>query len=576
MTCSYSRFILFVLVTGFLVGTAPLNCEAIMVDQTNYEQFAFDITEPLVFSTLTGNRTQDYVTCIDYDEAGNLYLAGITSDTGDYDDNCDSFIMKINGTDFSPISYITIKGSNYDWVHDMCVKSGRVYLVGNTGSDDFPVENAYCDTFQNSTDCFVMCFDANSMEVIFSTYLGGEHVDTGEAIFVDNEGSIFVTGKTNSNNFPVHNSYGNFTGDSPFPPSDVYVVKINSSGNSLVYSSIIGGDAGGEVGLALVGDTLGNAYVAGVTTSEDFPTVNAFNATSNGIGLGYLNDGFVFCLNSTGNGLIFSTFIGGENSETFYDIVLDSNNDVWVCGLTESSDFPTVDNSLEFQGDMDGILFELCSNGSVLLYSSFIGGSDRDVCNSVGIDERDNVYVCGYSCSENFPLIQGASNLYITNKFFASDGFLLKISPEKSIQYSTRIGGRGSDSCKSIAVGRNGSVFVGGIAGSDDFPLRREISGPSSDIMSRGDGFALVLLDISDEDGDSFPNWWEMVNGYDPLNPNAPVIEILQWYAPVILIGVSATLLVIILILGRHRIKSWIGRIKPSHELPPTMEKRNE
>ncbi|MHA1663006.1 MAG: SBBP repeat-containing protein [Candidatus Thorarchaeota archaeon] len=560
-----SRFLLLVLVAAFLIGNAPLNCEAVIVHQTNYEQFSFDITEPLVFSTLTGNRTHDPVYCVDFNEAGDLYIAGITSDTGDYDDSCDIYLMKINGTDFSPINYTIIKGSDYDWVNDMQVKSGRVYLVGSTGSDDFPVENAYCDSFQNSTDCFVMCFDANSFEVVFSTYLGGEDVDKGEAVFVDDEGSIYITGETSSYNFPLVNSFGNRT-----RYSAVFIAKLNASGNDLIYSSVIGGENGDAIGFALVGDSQGNAYVAGVTTSDDFPTVNAYNATPNPVGPGYRNDGIVLCLNATGNGLIFSTYLGGTQSETFYDIALDSDNDVWVCGLTQSTNFPNIDELLEYQDDMDGVLFELSSNGSELLFSTYIGGSDRDVCNSLGIDERDNVYVCGYSTSEDFPLYQAPSNLYITGRFFANDGFLMKISPEKSILYSTRIGGSSSDSCNSLAVGRNGIMFVGGSAGSADFPQRREISAPSLDILSRGDGFALILLDISDEDGDIFPNWWEIVNGYDPLNPNAPMMEILVWYAPVILtIGVSVTLVVVILVLGRHRIKSLIGRRKSGIDLPP-------
>ncbi len=307
LTQIFPRILLLILVAGFLIGTAPMIGTAAIMDITSPEESVINITEPLVFSTLTGNRTQDYITCVDFDEAGDLYVAGITHDTGDYYDILDSFLMKINGTDFSPISYITIKGSGYDWVKDMHVRSGKVYLIGSTNSPDFPVENAYCDTFQNSTDCFVMCFDENNLEVVFSTYLGGDHVDTGEAIFVDDEGSVFVTGETDSDNFPLINSYGNET-----RYNAVYVAKLNSSGSELIYSSIIDGDSGGEVGLAIVGDSQGNAYVAGITTSEDFPTINAYNATSNGVGPGYRNDGFVFCLNATGNGLIFSTYIGGE------------------------------------------------------------------------------------------------------------------------------------------------------------------------------------------------------------------------------------------------------------------------
>ncbi|MGY5871497.1 MAG: SBBP repeat-containing protein [Candidatus Thorarchaeota archaeon] len=561
------RIVFFVLMAVFLIGSVPLDCGAVIIDQTNYEQFSFDINDPLVFSTLSGNRTQDLVHCVDFDEAGNLYIAGVTKDTGDYDDSSDSFLMKINGTDFTPIYYTTIKGSGYDYVNDMTVHSGRVYLVGNTNSDDFPIENAYCDTFQNSTDCFVMCFDANTFEVLFSTYLGGDFVDTGEAIFVDDEGSVYVTGDTNSYNFPLVNSLGNYTGISVYSHPDIFVTKFNSSGNGLVYSSIIGGDSGGEVGKALVGDTQGNMYVAGITTSEDFPTVNAYNSTPNPIGPGYRNDGIVFCLNASGNGLLFSTFMGGEDSEVFYDIALDSDNDVWVCGYTKSDDFPTINNFQEYDGGTDGILFELSSNGSSLLFSSYIGGSDYDVCYSIGIDERENVFVAGSAHSENFPLLRPHAPLYKIQYNHVCHGFLMKISSENSILYSTLIGGYSCDSCRSIAVGSNGAVLVGGISSSENFPLRREISGPSSDI-SQGDAFALLLLDISDEDGDNIPNWWEIVNGYDPLDPQAPIVEVLSWYAPVILTtGVMTSLVVVILILGRHRIKRALGRTVVSSDV---------
>jgi hypothetical protein len=338
------------------------------------------------------------------------------------------------------------------------------------------------------------------------------------------------------------------------------VAKINSSGNGLIYSSIIGGDSF-DVPFALVGDSQGNVYVAGVTTSEDFPTMSAYNATSNGVSQGGSNDGIVFCLNSTGNGLIFSTFIGGEGSEGFYDIELDPDNDVWVCGYTESNDFPLIDNIQGNQHDTDGILFELSSNGSALLFSTYLGGSGHDVCYSLKMDERENVFIAGYTSSDDFPVFRLQQFFYNHIYDFVYDGFVMKIDPKKSIQYSTLVGGSSSDSCRSLVVGRSGAVFVGGTTGSDDFPLRHELSGPSIDITGSIDGFAVVFLDISDEDGDGFPSWWEMVKGFNPLDSNAPLSEILIWYAPVILTaGAATTLLVIILVFGRHRIKAMLGR----------------
>ncbi len=555
-----SKMLVLIVMIGYLLGTTSMSSIYHPLVMIDYQNTPIAITEPLIFSTLTGNRTQDYITCVDFDEYGNIYVGGIIQDTGNDDDNCDSYLMKINGTDFTIIYYYTIKGSDFDFVNDMTVHSGKVYLVGNTGSPDFPTENAFCDTFQNSTDCFLMCLDANSLDLVFSTYLGGEHVDTGESIFVDNEGSIFITGETNSYNFPQMNSYVNYSGSSIWPLSVTYVAKFNSSGNGLIYSSLVGG-SGGDISFAITADSQGNAYVAGITTSDDFPTINAYNSTSNGVVPGIKDDGIVFCLNSTGNGLIFSTYIGGTASEVFYDIALDATNDVWVCGYTESDDFPVVGGLQGNMGDVDGILFQLSSNGSVLLSSTYLGGSDYDVCYSIDFDERDNLYIAGSTISDDFREVRKVSLLDQSNRHYGYQGFIMKISPENSILYSSLVGGQGVDDCRSIAVGNNGTILVGGYSSSDDFPLKREISASSYDILKYGDGFAFVLLDVSDEDGDSFPNWWEIVNGYDPLNPEAPIIEIVIWYAPAIIAtGIGTALIIIILYISRHRIRLLLGR----------------
>ncbi|MHA2397022.1 MAG: SBBP repeat-containing protein, partial [Candidatus Thorarchaeota archaeon] len=514
-----------------------------------------DVDEPLVFSTLTGFRDYDEIVSVGLDNAGNIYAVGHIRQliNDEYDGN--GFLYKINGSDFTLIYDRIFGGSRGESVNDMFVDPlGRVYIIGTTSSPDFPMQNAYCNTYQNSSDCFIMCYDADG-EIIFSTYFGGEWTDYGESIFVDDEGSIYVTGSTHSFNFPLVNSYSNKTGG-----SNVFVAKLNSTGNGLVYSSIIGGDDQ-ETGLGLTVDSHGNAYIAGSTLSEDFPTVNAYDDTP------YLpptvfgiNEGFVFSLNSTGNGLIFSTFIGGSDSDIFYDIELNAEGRVWVCGFTESDDFPTLNSYQEHSDDWDGIIFELTSNGSVLLFSTILGGQENDVCYSMDFDERDNVFVTGTSRSDEFPLVRAQKSLYDNYWYSDSDCFVMKISPEKSILYSTFVGGEEGEAGRSIAVDENGAAIVGGYTSSDDFPTRREIS--EKYIDRYGDGFVFILLDIGDEDGDNIPNWWETANGYDPLNPEVPMPEFLTWYASTILmVGVVSSLTIIILWFGRHRIRSWTGRV---------------
>jgi hypothetical protein len=548
----WSDFILLVLVFGFLNSFTIMNTGANSMVLSSSDETNPIANEPLLFSTLTGLASYDEIISVGLDDADNLYVTGIAKDTGDYDNPWDCFLWKINGTDFSLIYTTVFGGTGWDSVADMFVSPlGRVYITGSTNSPDFPVQNAFCSDYQNGSDCFIICFDTNGEDLLFSTYLGGNGGDKGESIFVDAEGCIYVTGSTESSSFPQINSYSSYSGW-----SDVFVVKFNSTGNGLLYSSLIGGNEA-EVGVTHTVDSQGNAYVAGSTISEDFPTVNAYDNSSGQLSSIGPNEGFVFCLNSTGNGLIFSTFIGGTESEAFYDIDLDSQGDVWVCGYTESNDFPMIDSFQQYHDWTECVIFELNSNGSVLLFSTIFGGQDYDVCFSMDIDERDNVYVAGSSSSSEFPLVREDRSYLSTYWFTASNCFVMKISPEKTILYSTFVGGRSSETGRSIVIDENGAAFVGGTTFSDDFPLRRAISEPANDIMSSYDGFAFILLDISDEDGDNIPNWWEIVNGFDPLNPDTSLMEVLSWYAPIILsVAVVAALTMVILCLGRNRIRS--------------------
>jgi len=538
-----------ILIFGLQDGALSLNLDGTAVDLPGSNPKGLDISEPLIFSTLTGLRDYDEIVTVGIDNAGNIYAVGNIRQFINLEYSHDCFLYKINGSDFTLVYEIVFGGSEADFVTDMFVDPfGKVYVTGNTYSSDFPIQNAYCNTFQNRTDCFIMCFSTDG-EIIFSTFLGGQELDYGESIFVDDEGSIYVTGDTESWDFPLVKSYSNYSGW-----SDVFVAKLNSTGNGLLYSSLVGG-AEGEVGYGITVDSQGNVYVAGVTISEDFPTVNAYDETSGELSNIGPNECFVFRLNSTGNGLIFSTFVGGSDSEGFYDIELDSQGNVWVCGYTVSNDFPTVNSFQDYGDGQDGIIFELSSNGSALLFSTVLGGQEQDWCFSMDFDERDNLYVTGVSSSDEFPLVRDQKALYENNGYRASDCFVMKISSDKTILYSTFVGADASESGRSIVVDENGAAIVGGWTSSDDFPIRREISKKYVDRY--GDGFVFMLLDIGDEDGDNIPSWWETANGYGPLDSDVPMYEFLTFYAHTLLVvGVATSMTIIILWFGRHRIRS--------------------
>jgi hypothetical protein len=559
----WSSLFLSILVFGLLIGTTTANLSGNVIDVSDSDQTNTTVSGPLQFSTLTGIQGYDQVVDVGLDDAGDIYVLGAISDS-DESNPQDGYLLKLNGTDFSIIYELTFGGSDWDNPLDMFVDpTGRVYVTGSTNSPDFPLQNAIIDELQSHTDCFIICFDVDPETMIVSTYFGGYGNDIGESIYVDTEGSIFVTGDTGSVNLPLVNSYSNHTSS-----SEVFVLKLNSTGTGILYCSLIGEDRynGGK---ALTVDSQGNAYVAGITTSENFPLVNPVDSDAGPLGYDG-NEGIVFCLNSTGNGLMFSTLFGGNERDIPYDIELDSHGNVWVCGWSESEDFPDKDGFQNYTDDSDCFIIELSSNGSVLLFSTLFGGDESDGCYALSFDERDNVYAAGGTSSLDFPRVRPATSLYQhNNRLRGPDVFVMKISPEKTILYSTPIGGASSDWGRALVLDENGAVIVGGYSPSDDFPLRRELSDGSYDIGRTGDGFVFKLLDISDEDGDNIPNWWEIANGYDPFDANTPILEFLVWNARlVVAISVLSIIAMTAIWSYRDRIRSWTRRKHVSPDVP--------
>ncbi len=195
----------------------------------------------------------------------------------------------------------------------------------------------------------VAAYDATSPLVIdpalsYSTYLGGSDNDFAGSIAVDSAGNAYVTGFTTSTNFP--------TTPGAFQPtfggsSDVFVTKLNPTGSALVYSTYLGGTGDDDSGGIAV-DSAGNAYVAGVTSSANFPTTpGAFQLT-----LGGSTDAFVTKLNPTGSALAYSTYLGGTGDETCDAIAVDSAGNAYVTGQTGSTDFPTTSGA--FQPTLSG------------------------------------------------------------------------------------------------------------------------------------------------------------------------------------------------------------------------------
>jgi hypothetical protein len=269
--------------------------------------------------------------------------------------------------------------------------SNASILYATTGSTSF------------SFDAFVTKLNASGSGLLFSTLLGGNNDESGNGIAVDANGNIYVAGHTTSTNFPVANAIQG--APTTTTCSDAFVTKLNPSVPSYVFSTYLRGNQC-EAAMAVAVDSSANVYVTGQTSSTDFLTLNPFQAAISGFG----QDAFVTKLTTDG-ALTYSTYLGGGGSETGQAIAADSSGNAYITGFTSSSNFPTQNAIQPFAGQGfsgDAFVTKLSSNGSALIFSTFLGGSGGDTGRGIAIDSANNVYVTGYSDSFEFPLVQGA------------------------------------------------------------------------------------------------------------------------------------------------------------------------
>ena len=299
----------------------------------------------------------------------------------------------------------------------------------------------------------------------FSTYVGGSSDDSGSSITVDSYGNTYVTGYTQSIDFPMVNAYNNTFGSKYAGGNDdVFVFKLSASGNSLIYSTYVGGN-GIDDGFGIAVDSLGVVYVTGSTSSSNFPTVSAYNSTFGGF-----NDVFMFKLSASGHTLLYSTYVGGSDNDYGNSIALGPDGTIYVTGVTFSRNFPTVSayNST-YGGNGDVFILRFPVNGNGLVYSTFVGGSNYDYGSSIAVDSSGSVYVTGSTDSGNFPTKNAYNSTFGGNQ----DVFVFKLYPDNNtLFYSTYVGGNGNDFGSSIAVDSSGNAYVTGSTDSGNFPTK--------------------------------------------------------------------------------------------------------
>lgn len=431
--------------------------------------------DPLIFSTYLGGNSADEAVSIAVDTLGNAYLTGSTNSTNfpvadplqsDCPGGCanvSAFVSKLaaNGSALVYSTYLGgIGGGNGNGI--AVDASGDAYVTGTTNSTNFPTMNAFQRAFGGGDcDAFLAEINPTGSALVYSTYLGGSGPDFANAIAVDTSGNAYLTGTTSSSNFPTANALQpTYAGGGYF--GDAFVTKFNTTGSALVYSTYLGG-SGYDLGYGIAADGTGSAYVTGYTDSTDFPTANAFQPNFGGT-----YDAFVTKITPSGSALVYSTFLGGSSGEVGAGIAVDSSSNAYVTGYTSSSDFPTANPfQATYGGNNDGFLTKFDNEGSGLVYSTYLGGSENDGGVSVAVDSSGDAYVAGYTYSANFPTLNAIQPINAGS----GDVFVTEMgSLGSALVYSTYLGGDGEDNGMGIAVNSLGNAFLTGATESTNFP----------------------------------------------------------------------------------------------------------
>jgi hypothetical protein len=310
-----------------------------------------------IYSTYIGGSFGEEGIGIDVDSSGSAYITGWTSSPdfptknafdgsagfrGDH-----AFVTKFSSNGKSIIYSTYLRGSSgmvrgEDIVVD---DDGFAYIVGITMASNFPTLNAFQGVYAGGWDAFVTKLSNTGQSLVFSTYLGGESVDWGYGIALDNAKNVYVIGYTSSTNFPTKNPYQTDLHGS----NDAFITKFNSDGDSIKYSTYFGGSQS-EQGRGIAIDRENNVVITGVTSSDDFPIINSYQYENAG------NDAYVSRFSSNDFDLLFSTYIGGSNNDMGWAVATDKNNNIYITGQTYSSDFPTSPDAYEKKQDRGGFL----------------------------------------------------------------------------------------------------------------------------------------------------------------------------------------------------------------------------
>jgi len=433
------------------------------------------VIDPVLNATFLGGPGTDRGNSIAVDADGNAYVTGATESVnfpptiGSFDQTLggrvDTFVAKLDRTLRSLIYMTYLGGVGDDSGLSIGVDTqGAAYVTGTTNSTDFPRTTSR--NHSGETDAFVASLNATGAGLLYATYLGGSGADGGNSLAVGPGGSVFLTGNTSSDDFPFSpGAHDTALGGA----SDAFVAKLNVTSGALDYATYLGG-SGNDSGLSIAVDPDGYAYVTGQVDSADFPvTAGVVQETYRGGPW----DAFVAKVNPAGTSLAYATFLGGGGNDGGSGIAVDGAGNAYVTGSTgeDVTNFPTTvgANDTTHNGVTDAFVAKVDPTGTALLYATFLGGAKRDFGYGIAVDAAGNAYVAGDTNSADFPTTPDA---FSPQNNGAHDGFVTRLSAGGvALNYSTFLGGLNIDFAKSIALDPAGVVYVTGETESPDLPV---------------------------------------------------------------------------------------------------------
>lgn len=439
--------------------------------EIGFQVAGYDITKPLVidpvlnaviYSTYLGDSGVEMGLGIAVESSSdNVYVTGVTS-SASFDGSNDVFVTKLNNSGTSVLYSVFLGGSGNDRGHAIAVAwDNTAYVTGQTSSGDFPIypkPNIWDDDLGGVTDAFIAKL-SSSGSVIFSTFLGGDGIDSANGIAVDSSLSAYVTGFTSSLNFPHINAYQPLSGGG----QDAFVTKIAGGGGFIYYSTYLGGnfeDTG--VDIAVDPSATPSAHVIGSTKSTNFPTFG----TNFGHTLSGTRDAFATVMSFEGTTTEFSAYLGGNNVEDGFRIVAPTAQTFYVTGATSSPDFPTrglLNNNLRGLTDA----FVMGISGGTYTLSGYLGGSYIDKGYGIACF-GSSIYLTGETYSSDFPTTGVDTSGYSGGR----DAFVTILDSDDGFRrYSTYLGGSGDEDGRRIAASTSG-IYVTGYTKSSNFPRK--------------------------------------------------------------------------------------------------------